>query len=96
MIRTRSPRWQCDTKTTGAVADRDLPLLSAGVIWIAKSQRQQIKEDGRRLIKSYGVLLDVSACFRRVPLIDHAFSLMQPSSNTSSRLAGAKGPMKAV
>ena len=38
-----------DDLMSGGVADRDLPFLRAGVIWIGKGQRQRVEEDGRRL-----------------------------------------------
>ena len=76
-----------DDLMSGGVTDRDLPFLSAGVKWIGKGQRQWIQEDRRRFVKGYAVLLEVGLCLRRMPLVDHGFSLPQPSSQTHRRTA---------
>ena len=48
-------RHEHDPLGTG-IADRDLPLLSKGMIGIGKGQGQWIEEDRRRLFKGYTVL----------------------------------------
>ena len=80
-----------DDLMSGGVADRDLPFLSAGVKWIQKGQRQWAQEDRRRFIERYAVLLEVGFCLRRMPLVDHRFSLPQRSSRTGSFLRGHGG-----
>ena len=77
---------------SSGVPDGDLPFLFAGMLGIRKSQCQWVKEDSRRLIKRHAMLLNISFCLRRGPLIDHRFqSIAKDSSGLGPRLPSVPG-----
>ena len=72
-------RHEDDPMPSGAT-DCNLAFLFAGVIWVGIRQGQGIEENRRRIVKGYAVLLEIGLGLRRMPLIDHRFSLPQRSA----------------
>ena len=69
-----------DDPMSGGPTDRDLPFLSAGVIWVGIRQGQWVEENRRRIVRGYDMLLESGLGLRRVPLVDHRFRLAQRSA----------------
>ena len=78
-------RHEDDPMSSGST-DRDLPFLSAGVIWVGIRQGQWVKENCRRVVKGHTVLLEIGLGLRRMPLIDYRFSLPQRSAPVGGRM----------
>jgi hypothetical protein len=73
--------------------DGDLSFLFNGMIRVGKGQGQRVEKDCCRILKGNSVLSPVALSLFRVPLINHSFSLPQPSRETK-RSAGVCGVKK--
>jgi hypothetical protein len=73
LIRPQRSQWETNTKCPFSVQPMVISLsFLRRVVRIWKRGRERIEENGRRILKSYAMLLEIRRCLALIPLNRHS------------------------